>query len=97
DKAKGRRTLVIILGKEKASKFFIVFPALIYSLIISGIIFNLTPLYALSTLLASPLIINVIRYMNKHRDVDIHSMDNIVKFSRMIGLLLLLSFILSIL
>ncbi|GIU72180.1 MAG: hypothetical protein KatS3mg003_1659 [Candidatus Nitrosocaldaceae archaeon] len=97
DKAKGRRTLVIILGKEKASKFFIVFPILIYSLIISGIIFNLTPLYALSALSASPLIINVIRYMNKNRDVDIHSMDNIVKFSRIVGLSLLLSLILSIL
>lgn len=95
DRAKGRRTLVIILGKDRASRFFVIFPTLIYSLIVIGIILQLTPIYALSTFILLPLTINTIKRLNRQKDADIHVMGNIVKFSRFVGLLLLASFILS--
>lgn len=96
DKAKGRRTLVIILGKDNASRFFVIFPTLIYSLILVGIAMQITPIYSLSTFIALPLAINAMKRLNKHKDADLYVMNNIVKFSRLVGVLLLLSFILAI-
>jgi 1,4-dihydroxy-2-naphthoate octaprenyltransferase len=95
DKGKGRKTLVIILGKENASRFFILFPTLIYSLIIIGIIMQITPVYAISTFIALPLAISAMKRLSKNRDADLYVMNNIVKFSRFVGILLLISFILA--
>ena len=58
DKSKGRKTLVILLGKQKAAKLFWLFPLLSYSLIISGVAANLFPLFSLISLAGSlPLMI----------------------------------------
>jgi len=37
DKSKGRKTLVIVVGKEKATKLFWIFPLIAYSVILIGI------------------------------------------------------------
>ncbi len=95
DKSKGRKTLVIILGKEKSSRVFILLALLLYTMIMIGIVFKLTPLYALSTLLLLPFLLKIINRLNTIKDADIYIMSGIVKFSRLIGVLLLLSFILS--
>lgn len=95
DKTKGRKTLVIMLGKEKAAKFFITFPILIYSSLMIGIILQLTPIYAILTFIALPLMINATRRLNKQKDADIHIMNDVVKFSRFTGILLLSAFIIT--
>jgi 1,4-dihydroxy-2-naphthoate octaprenyltransferase len=95
DKSKGRRTLVIILGKEKGSRVFILLVLLLYAMITIGIISKLTPIYALSTLLLVPYLIKIVKRLIIIKDADIYIMSGIVKFSRFIGVLLLLSFILS--
>ncbi|MEM3010076.1 MAG: prenyltransferase [Candidatus Nitrosocaldaceae archaeon] len=96
DKSKGRKTLVIILGKDKASKLFLFFPLIIYSIIIIGILSNLITIYALLTFLALFFLINAIRRIRKIRDADLYVMNNTLKFSRSVGLLLLLSYILDV-
>ncbi len=95
DKSKGRRTLVIILGKEKGSRVFILLVLLLYAMITIGIISKLTPIYALSTFLLIPYLIKIVKRLIIIKDADIYIMSGIVKFSRFIGVLLLLSFILS--
>ncbi len=95
DKSKGRRTLVIILGKEKGSRVFILLVLLLYAMITIGIISKLTPIYALSTFLLIPYLIKIVKRLIIIKDADIYIMSGIVKFSRFIGVLLLLSFILE--
>lgn len=97
DRAKGRRTLVIIMGKKKASNFFAFFPSVAYSLIGIGILLNMTTIYSLICLAAIPLAINADRKLKQnHDDVStlIPAMSSTVKFSRLAGALLALSFIL---
>ncbi len=95
DKSKGRKTLVIILGKEKASRLFILFPSSIYALLALGMILQLTPVYSSLSFLALPLSINAMRRLNKIKDADVHIMANVVRFARFVGLLMLLGFILA--
>ena len=47
DKSKGRKTLVIVIGKEKASKLFWVFPLVAYSVITIGVALSLFPVLSL--------------------------------------------------
>jgi len=97
DRAKGRRTLVIIMGKKKASSFFTFFPAVVYGLIGMGILLNMTTVYSLICLAAVPLAINADRKLKQnHDDVStlIPAMSSTVRFSRLAGALLALSFIL---
>ena len=57
DKSKGRKSLVIAVGKEKAAKLFWIFPIISYLTIIIGVSTNLFPLISLITLLTIPLMI----------------------------------------
>ncbi len=50
DKSKGRKTLVIIVGKEKATSLFWVFPTISYSVVIIGVFIGIFPLLSLITL-----------------------------------------------
>jgi len=96
DKAKGRRTLVIIMGKKKASDFFVFFPFVIYSLIGIGIMLNMTTIYSLICLAAIPLVIKAARTLKQsHEDANaiISVMGSTAKFSRFMGALLVLSFL----
>jgi len=99
DKTKGRRTLVIIMGKRRASTFFTFFPLAVYGLIGIGITLNMTTIYSLICLIAIPLVIKADRHLRQnYEDINaiIPAMSLTVKFSRLTGALLALSFLLSI-
>ena len=57
DKSKGRKTLVIAVGKQKAAKLFWAFPITSYGVIIFGVVTNLFPILVLISLLTVPLMI----------------------------------------
>ena len=57
DKSKGRKTLVIVVGKEKASRLFWAFPLIAYTVIVIGVALSFFPVLSLISLLSFPLII----------------------------------------
>jgi 1,4-dihydroxy-2-naphthoate octaprenyltransferase len=99
DKAKGRKTLVITMGRRSASAFFAFFPIAIYTLIGIGIMANMTTVYSLICFAAVPLAIKAGMHLkNNYEDTStiISAMSSTIKFSRLTGGLLALSFLLSI-
>ncbi len=97
DKSKGRRTLVIILGRKAASTIFPMFIIAAYALIAGGIFFGLTKVYSLITFVSMPLAIKSALALRK----DPESIDNIVPamastvtYSRITGFMLAMSYIL---
>ena len=97
DKSKGRRTLVIILGRKVASTTFPMFIIAAYALIAGGIFFGLTKVYCLICFISMPLAIKSALSLRK----DPQSIDNIVPamastvtYSRITGFLLAMSYIL---
>ena len=94
DKSKGRKTLVIVVGKEKASKLFWIFPLIAYSAIIIGVALSLFPVLSLIGLLSFPLIIKsglgLQKNYNSVNDL-VPFMSASLKFSRITGILFALS------
>ena len=95
DKSKGRKTLVILIGKEKASMFFWIFPLIAYGVIIIGFVLSFFPVLSLISLLSFPLVIKSGLGLQK----NYNSVNNLVpfmsaslKFSRITGILFVLSF-----
>jgi 1,4-dihydroxy-2-naphthoate octaprenyltransferase len=76
DKSKGRKTLVIVVGKQKASKLFWIFPLISYLAIIIGVSVNLFPVFSLISFFSIPLIIKSGLGLQKNYD----SIDNLVPF-----------------
>lgn len=76
DKSKGRKTLVITVGKEKATKLFWVFPLISYVAIVIGVSSSLFPLTSLISLLGIPLMIKSGLGLQKNYD----SIENLVPF-----------------
>ncbi len=98
DKSKGRRTLVIVVGKQKATKIFWVFPAISYIVIIFGVISGFFPVFSLITFLSIPLMIKGgIGLKRNYDSVDslIPSMSSTLMFSRVTGALFVLSFLIG--
>jgi 1,4-dihydroxy-2-naphthoate octaprenyltransferase len=96
DKSKGRKTLVIILGRKKASTFFTFFPSIVYALIAAGIVLNMLPIYSLICFAAIPFSIRAGRTLKrKYDDIQglVPAMSSAVMFSRLAGALLALSFL----
>jgi len=96
DKAGGRKTLVIMLGKKKASNAVWVFPIIAYGIIISGIVLHILPVLSLVTLFTIPLLIKSgLRLKQNFDDIDkiVPTMGLFVSYSRITGLLLVLSFL----
>jgi len=98
DKSKGRKSLVIAVGKEKAAKLFWIFPLVSYFAIIVGVSTNLFPLMSLITLLSIPLMIKSGLGLQKNFD----SIENLVPFmsstlmfSRITGTLFVVSFLIG--
>ena len=98
DKSKGRKSLVIAVGKEKAAKLFWIFPLLSYCAIIIGVSTNLFPILSLITLFTIPLMIKSGLGLRK----NFNSIDNLVPFmsstlmfSRITGVLFVASFLIS--
>jgi len=99
DKSKGRKTLVITVGKEKARKLFWIFPLFAYGVIVIGVVLNYLPVLTLISLVSFPLIIKSGIGLQKNYD----SVDNLVpymtltlKFSRLTGILFVISFLIPI-
>ena len=97
DKSKGRRTLVIILGRKTASTIFPMFMIAAYALIAGGIFFGLTTVYSLISFVSMPFAIKSALSLRK----DPQGIDNIVPamastitYSRITGFLLALGYIL---
>ena len=96
DKSKGRKTLVIAVGKEKARKLFWIFPLFAYAVIVIGVLLNYLPVFTLISLMSLPLIIKSGIGLQKNYD----SVENLVpymsstlKFSRLTGILFVISFL----
>ena len=98
DKSKGRKTLVIVIGKEKATKIFWVFPLISYTAIIIGAYANLFPIWSLITFLSIPIAIKSGIGLRKNFD----SIENLVPFmsstlmfGRITGILFVISFLIG--
>ena len=99
DKSKGRKTLVIAVGKQKATKLFWIFPFVSYGAIILGVSLNLFPIITLITLLSIPLMVKSGFGLKKTFDsVEklVPYMSSTLMFSRITGALFVLSFIIGI-
>ena len=97
DKNKGRRTLSVMLGKDRASKVLPFLITIIYGMIIRGVALMLIPYYALFSLLSLPLSIRaVIRLIKNHDNLNelVLSMADTVLYSRIIGAVTAASFLL---
>lgn len=98
DKSKGRKTLVITVGKKNAASLFWVFPAISYSVIMLGIAIGVFPLLSLITLFSIPLVVKAgLGLKRNFNSVDelIPSMSSTLMFSRITGALFVLSFLAS--
>ena len=99
DKSKGRKTLVICVGKEKARKLFWIFPLIVYSMIIIGISLNFFPLLSLICFLSFPFMIKSGVGLQKNFN-SLHElvpfMSSSLKFSRITGILFVSSFLIPI-
>ncbi len=96
DKSGGRRTLVIVAGKEKAAKLFWIFPMISYLAILIGVFANLFPAYLLIVFLSLPLMIKSGLGLQRNYDsVDdlLPYMSSTLMFSRITGALLVVGFL----
>ena len=96
DKSKGRKTLVISVGKKNATSLFWIFPAISYSMIILGVFIGVFPILSLITLFSIPLVVKAGFGLKRNfNSVDelVPSMALTLLFSRITGALLVLSFL----
>ena len=99
DKSKGRKTLVIAVGKKQAANVFWVFPIVAYSIIITGVILQFFPIYSLITLVTIPIMIKSghnLKFSYDEIKKLIPVMNSTLMFSRITGALFVLSFLLDI-
>ncbi len=93
DKSKGRRTLVIVLGKRRAARMFWVFPGVTYAAIITSVVMGALPLTILITLATIPLAVLAGRGLFKHHtsttDILLPHLSKVLLFSRITGVLLI--------
>ena len=97
DKSRGRRTLVIILGRKTASTIFPMFIIATYALIAGGIFFGLTKVYSLISFVSMPFAIKSAFSLRKDpQGIDniVTAMASTVTYSRITGFLLALGYIL---
>ena len=98
DKSKGRKSLVISVGKQKAAKLFWIFPIISYSAILGGVSVGLFPEFSLISFLSIPLMIKSGRGLQKNYDsVDdlVPFMSSTLTFSRLTGILFVAGFLIS--
>ena len=98
DKSKGRKTLVIVTGKERAVKLFWIFPLVSYCAILSGVLLQVFPLLSMISFLSIPIMIKSGLGLKKH----FNSVDNLfpfmsstLMFSRLTGVLFVVSFLIK--
>ncbi len=99
DKAKGRKTLVISLGMQKACSILWIFPAITYGITIIAVIFEIFPVFCLIILSTVPLIIRSGLKLKQNYDKLtnlIPVMSSTLYFSRITGALLVVGFLVSV-
>ena len=97
DRAGGRKSLVIMIGKKRATSALWIFPIVVYGIIISGVITQTLPILSLITLLSIPLLIKSgLGLKRSFDDVEklVPVMGSCVSYGRITGTLLVLSFLL---
>ena len=98
DKAKGRKTLVISLGMQKACSILWIFPAITYGITIIAVVFEIFPIFCLIILVTIPLIIKSGQKLKQNYDELtnlIPVMSSTLHFSRITGALLVVGFLVS--
>ena len=99
DKAKGRKTLVISLGKQNSCSILWVFPAIAYGITITAVISEIFPISCLIILATIPLIIKSgYRLKQNYEELTnlIPAMSSTLYFSRITGALLVVGFLVNI-
>lgn len=100
DKQKGRKTLVIMLGKKRASNVFWVFPFVSYGVIVTGVVLHLFPVFCLVSLATIPLMMKSGLNLRRHfddADKFVSVMRPTLLFSRITGSLFVVGFLVGIL
>lgn len=96
DRSKGRRTLVILLGKSMGAKIFPLIIIAAYAMIFAGIFLGFTKVYSLASLVALPFAIKAIGMLRKSQS-DINTLESAmgstVMYSRITGFVLAISLI----
>ena len=98
DKSKGRKTLVIALGKNKAKNVFWIFPMIAYITIVTGVLTQNLPILSLLTLLTIPIAIKSGFGLKRNFDQImslVPAMKNALLFSRITGALFVIGIIIS--
>ncbi len=97
DKKAGRKTLPIIMGKEKAWIVYSVLTIVVYLWIIGGVVTEKMPVFSLLALLTLPLAIKAIRGARKHGEMSrlVPAMANNVLVVLLTQLLLGIGYILA--
>lgn len=96
DKSKGRKTLVIAVGKQKSSKLFWLFPLVSYFAIIVGVYANLFPILSLISFCSLPLMIKSGLGLQKNYDSItelVPYMSSTLMFGRITGALFVVGFL----
>ena len=99
DKAKGRKTLVISLGRQKACSVLWVFPIIIYGISIIAVAFEIFPVSCLIILLTIPLIVKSGHKLKQNYEKLtslVSAMASALYFSRITGALLVVGFLVNI-
>jgi 1,4-dihydroxy-2-naphthoate polyprenyltransferase len=97
DRSKGRRTLVIMLGRKNASAILPIFIIAAYALIAVGIFLGFTKIYSLICFASIPFAIKSVLQLKKEQESTekiVPAMASAVTYSRITGFLLAMSFIL---
>jgi len=98
DKLKGRKTLVIAVGKQTASKLFWIFPLISYSAILVGVYANLFPVFSLISFCSLPLMIKSGLGLQKNYDLVtelVPYMSSTLMFGRITGALFVVGFLIK--
>ena len=98
DKEKGRRTLVILAGRQKAVSIFYIFPIISYGIIIGCVVTSIIPVFCLISLAAIPVVISSIRKLKSSvsdEDKIIPAMKSTLTFSRIAGALFVIGFLIQ--
>ncbi len=98
DRSHGRKTLVILLGRPKAASSAWIFPVITYGFVIAAILLHLFPVISILTLGAIPFVVkscNALKQKFDQVEELVPIMRNFVSYSRITGILLVISFILD--
>jgi len=98
DKSKGRKTLVIVSGKRKATSIFWAFPIISLAAFIFGVYSQLFPISSLLALVPIPMIILAgigLRKNYENQDLLFPSMSKTLMFSRLTGALFVVGILIN--